>query len=93
MATGRSIPTRFHELTWTAPCADRRVAVPDLPLRHQRAQGGYVTVASDEHGRPVLLEIRMANEQEAPFPDQTARTRGASKQPALRWSRRKPVPA
>ena len=38
-ATGRSIPTRSRELTWTAPCDDRRVAVPDPLRRHQRAQG------------------------------------------------------
>ena len=45
-ATARSIPTRFRERTWTAPCDDRRVAVPDPPLRHQRAHRAELGVAS-----------------------------------------------
>ena len=35
------------------------MGVPHPPVFDQWAKG-YVTVATDEHGRPVLLEIRMA---------------------------------
>ena len=79
-ATGRSIPTRFRELIWTAPCDDRRdsrdqgATVNSPPLPGSRPAGewpstthrfvvdghkGY-TMVSDEHDRPVHLEIRMS---------------------------------